>query len=216
MTEDSPVADILESVLRLYPDRFGGSLSIKETADYLHKVHGIGKGTGKSKTEVIRRNLPNLGIKVSDLPGLGKRIWVSALVEAMGKLRDPALVMPKVAKAKSGFGDKRLDYANKTGPGANKGGVTPSTVGFITKGDILVANPDGWRWRPQRQIPVVPRRTQFVSELAAVRYKKAQQRSQDFWNGVWLELRKLLAGHRQATTKPFEGREKRARPIKRS
>lgn len=200
MTETSPVADILESVLRLYPDRLGGSLSIKETALYLHTVHGMGQGNIDSTYEVIRRNMPKLGIKVSQLPGLGKRIWVSALVEAMAKLRDPGAIQPKVSKStkgKDGFRDNRLDYANKTGRGADKGGVVVSTVGFLTKGDILVANPDGWHWRPQRQIPVVPVRTQFASELAAVRYAKAQQRSDEFWNGVWREIDALRAGLRQ-------------------
>ncbi|WP_266158595.1 hypothetical protein [Dyella silvatica] len=150
--------------------------------------------------EVFRRNMPKLDIKVSQLPGLGKRIWVSALVEAMAKLRDPEAIQPKVSnstKNKSGFDGKRLDYANKTGPGADKGGVTTAPVGFITKGNFLVANPNGWRWRPQRQIPVVPVRTEFVSELATVRYKKAQQRSEAFWKEVWREIEVLSAARRQ-------------------
>jgi hypothetical protein len=198
MTEISPVADILESVLRLYPDRAGGSLSIKETAHYLHTVHGMGQGNIDSTYEVIRRNMPRLGIKVTQLPGLGKRIWVSALVEAMAKLRDPEVVVPKVSKSsKDGFHSKRLDLTKKkAGQGAGKGGVAVSTVGFITQGDILVANPDGWRWRPQRKIPVVPVRTEFVSELAAVRYQKAEQRSEEFWHGVWHEIDVLRADKR--------------------
>ncbi len=111
----------------------------------------MGHGNIDSTYEVIRRNMPKLGIKVTQLPGLGKRIWVAALVEAMAKLRDPDVVVPKVSKSKDGFRSNRLDLTKKkAGRGADNGGVTTSTVGFITQGDILVANPDGWRWRPQR------------------------------------------------------------------
>ncbi len=221
MTETSPVADILESVLRLFPDRLGGSLSIEETALYLHRVHGMGKGNDDSRYEVARRNLPKLGIKPRELSGAGKRIWVSDLVKAMAKLRDPEAIQPKESKStkgKGGFRSNRINYenenksTNKRGPGADKGGVTTSTAGLITKGNILVANPEGWRWRPQRQIPVVPVRTEFVSELAAVRYKKAQERSKAFWNGVWREIEVLRATRRQAEALASPPTRHRVRP----
>lgn len=199
----------------MFPDRLGGSLSIQETALYLHKVHGMGQGNNDSMYEVFRRNRKKLGIPTRELSGLGKRIWVSALVEAMAKLRDPEAIQPKVSKStkgKDGFRDKRLDYAKKTGRGADKGGVTTSTAGFITKGNLLVANPEVWRWRSPRQIPAVPVRTEFVSELAAVRYKKAQERSKAFWNGVWREIEVLRATRRQAEALALAPTRHRVRP----
>lgn len=135
MTLDPAHDDILASILRMYPDRDGGSLSFAETANYLHQVHGFGSGKPASLYEVFRRNIKSLGIRVSPFPGNQKRIWVSDLADAMAKLRNPDHDAPRPqAKAKTGFDKHRLQLTQKTGPGANKGGVVPSPLFVMRRG----------------------------------------------------------------------------------
>jgi hypothetical protein len=194
---DAATADILESILRLYPDPLGGSLSLQEAAHYLHTVHGVSEGSDKSAYEVIRRNLPRMGIKVTRLPGLGQRIWVSHLVGALDKLRYPKDIVSKAPKGKTaGFRDRPLDYRGNRGQSDGNGRNGNSSL-FVMVDQAKVANPNAWHWRPQPRMPIVPKRTSFVSEFAAIRYENAQNRSQEFWSGVFQEMSVLLASERQ-------------------
>lgn len=193
MTLDPAHDDILDSILRIYPDRKGGSLSIAETANYLHQVHGFGSDKPASLYEVFQRNIKALGIRVSPFPGSHKRVWVSDLADAMAKLRNPDQDAPRPqAKAKTGFDEHRLWLTKKTGPGANKGGVVRSPL-FVMQGEALVANPEAWHPRPQTKIRLRPVRTEFVSELARTRYQKREARTAEFWDAVLTELDHLEA-----------------------
>ena len=201
MTLDPAHDDILDSILRIYPDRKGGSLSIAETANYLHQVHCFGSGKPASLYEVFRRNVKALGIRVSPFPGSHKRVWVSDLADAMAKLRNPDQAAPRSqAKAKAGFDKHRLQLTQKTGPGANKGGVVPSPL-FVMQGEILVANPEAWQPRPQAKIRLRPVRTEFVSELARTRYLRREARTAEFWDAVLAELEHLEALKRSVDRK---------------
>lgn len=201
MTPDPAHDDILASILRMYPDRDGGSLSFIETANYLHKVHGFGSGKPASLYEVFRRNIKPLGIRVRDFPGNQKRIWVSDLADAMAKLRNPDHDAPRPkAKVKTGFDKHRLKLTQKTGPGANKGGVVPSPL-FVMQGEVLVANPEAWQPRPQAKIRLRPVRTEFVSELARTRYLRREARTAEFWDAVLAELEHLEALKRSVDRK---------------
>lgn len=197
MNQDPAVQDIRESVLRLFPDRLGGTLSIQELAQYLRTVHGGSGGSEKSSYEVVRRALPDMGIPVSIIPGLGKRIWVSHLVEALAKLRDPEPIVPAASKKKGGFGKHPIDYGSNRGRNGGHGGVVASPL-FVTVGGVMKANPDAWQLLPAEQLPIAAVRTEFVSELAAIRYAKRRERSQAFWNELDIELSRLLAEDRHA------------------
>lgn len=193
MTEDPAAADILESILRLYPDRLGGSLSIEEVADYFKTVHGM-SGT----YEVVRRNLPAMGATPVKIPGCGTRIWVSHLVRALAKLRDPDAKTPVAPPKRRAVKEVPTTLTSNRGRQGGHGGVVTSPL-FISQASsqILVANPESWHWLPQRRMPKEPPRTVFVSELAAVRYQKRQERLHAFWRDVLREMDKLEAAQRQ-------------------